>query len=117
MPILACPLCAQQMTVAPTAPQKLLCPRCRGAVWNPSAGVAPRPVIPLDTQVERDLRSMRYLLPLLALTGLGGAIAYIFVALRSQVMPNVLLLFGCIIVAAGSLVALIPFPFPLGPQR
>src|SRR5438477_8846499 len=108
MPTLTCPVCGQQMTVAPIAPQKLLCPRCRGAVWNPHAGVAPRPVIPLNTQVERDLRSIRYLLPLLALVALGGAVAYVIVALRAQMVPSPWII-GALFIVAGSLVALIPF--------
>jgi hypothetical protein len=117
MPTLTCPVCAAQMTVAPSAPAKLLCPNCRGAVWNPHAGVAPLPVIPLDTQVERDLRTSRWLLVFVALAAIAGAIASIFLTVSGKVALNPWVIIACVIVAAGSLVALIPLPYPLGPQR
>jgi hypothetical protein len=57
MPILTCPSCGTRLTVSPSAPRRLTCPRCLAPVENPAAGQrAPLPVIPLDEQVQRDTR-------------------------------------------------------------
>ena len=72
---LACPSCGVRLTVSPSAPRRLICPRCRSWVDNPAGwepGSAPLPVIPLEYESRRDIAITKLsLIPLLALLLIG----------------------------------------------
>ena len=74
-----CPSCGQALIVAENAPPRVTCPRCLSVVTNPASphAGAPRPVLPLDTQAERDMRGANWVLVgLLVILGLATLATY-----------------------------------------
>ena len=75
-----CPQCGQRVTVSAAAPPILTCPTCLAKLDNPLAQVSPampRPVIPLEYQVERDTRAATAtVIVLCTLLIVGGAFAF-----------------------------------------
>ena len=105
-----CTSCGRRLTVSENAPRALICPKCFSHVENQfggSAGTAPRPVIPIERQVQSDTtlsRIIAIVVALLATLGVG-----MLVLTKGMRGPGLMLLILVVLgVAAGVALALIP---------
>lgn len=105
---ITCTRCGQALTVTENAPPRVTCPNCLAALENPAsresgAPPPPLPVLPLDTQVERDRRGVTFLaygLIFLLLAGTfvtfmgGGVRSGVFVVLLLGGLGSLLFFLG-----------------------
>jgi hypothetical protein len=103
---ITCPQCGNTLTVSENAPPRVSCPRCLAPLLNPASpasGVRPVPVLPLDSQVERDTRFGRWLsFGLVGLLAIAAAFTFaggntssgVFVMLMAGGLATFLYFFG-----------------------
>jgi len=102
---LVCPNCQAVLSVREDAPARITCLRCLATVINPNAvkGEVPLQVIPLDTEIRRDLGDSSYGLIVLAMGLIGGGLVMTFVDWHISGVGAITVVAGLIVAAMASI--------------